>query len=109
LVLWTTGLTLFGGLVVYLVLYEMLQHLYVRKLASPSKLKEEVVMCGMEYERDELTAPVSRVFSMIMSKAFPRGHRGTIQLAGSIILNDWFSWMLITLAVILLIAVFAGW
>ncbi len=109
LVLVTTGLTLFLGLLVYTLLYEMMQMIYGRPLRNRGRTREEVVMCGMDYEAEELTAPSVRVFTMIMSKTFPRGHGGFIRTFGSVILNDWFAWMLAALALVVAMAVAWGW
>ncbi|HDJ27584.1 MAG TPA: hypothetical protein ENF35_04675 [Aciduliprofundum sp.] len=109
LVLVTTGLTLFLGAIGYAILYEMLQKIYGRPLRNRGATREEVVMCGMEYDRGELTAPTARVFTMIMSKAFPRGHGGFLRTFGTVVLNDWFAWMLAALALIVALAVAWGW
>ncbi len=95
-----------SGLVVYLVFYKLFHKLYGSKVRSPSRLKDEIVMCGMEYEGEELTAPISKVFTDIMRKALPRLHKGLYEKTGTGVLNDWFAWMLIILFILVAFAVF---
>ena len=93
-----------GGLI-YLMFYVMLQKIFVSGLRSPSRLKEEPVMCGLEYREEELSIPVSKVFTDIMKRALPRLHRSVEQGFGSRVLNDWFTWMLILLGIMVLLIV----
>ncbi len=110
LVLVATGLMIFLGFVVYMAFYEFLNKFYTRKLRSTSRLKEEVVMCGLEYDEDEISIPVSRVFTDIMRRSLPRIHYGVEKGGGTRILNDWFTWMLVFLTIMVILAlVYSGW
>ena len=104
-----TGAMFLAGIMVYLMLYVMLQKIFASRLQSPSRLKEEVVMCGLEYSEDDVSIPVSRVFADIMKRSLPGIHKGVEEGLGSRILNDWFSWMLILLVVIITIIALIEW
>ncbi len=109
LALIATGLFVLAGTSVYLVFYLLFKKLYGDKVRSPGKFKEELVMCGLEYTEEELTAPISRVFTDIMKRALPLVHRKIWETGGTRILNDWFTWMLIFLVIILVIVSIIGW
>lgn len=109
LTLIASGLSLFAGLIVYLVFYVMFKRLYGDKVKCTSSLKEDVVMCGMEYYEEELTIPVSRVFTDIMKRALPWLHKRVIETGGSRVLNDWFFWMIVLLTILLTITLVWGW
>ncbi len=109
IVLVSTGLMLLVGLLSYWAFYMFLNKRYAGNLRSPSRLKGEVVMCGLEYSEDELSIPVSRVFTDIMRRALPRISSSIEKGAGSRILNDWFTWMLILLTIMVLLALIYGW
>ncbi|MCD6196854.1 MAG: hypothetical protein J7J82_08725 [Staphylothermus sp.] len=109
IILWLTGLMVVNGVVIYIVFYELLGRMYWKKLVSPSRIKEDVVMCGLEYSEETLSVPVSRVFMDIIKRSFPRASRIIEEGGGTSLLNNWFAWMLILLAVLLVILVVAGW
>ncbi len=97
---------LVAGLTVYLMLYKVFHSLYGGRVRSPSRLKEELVMCGLEYTDEELTAPISRVFTDVMRRALPRLHKSLYEKGGTGVLNDWFAWMLVVLFILVLVFVF---
>jgi hypothetical protein len=108
LVIIITGLAVLNGFIVYLLLYVFLNRRYSRGLKSPSRLKEDVVMCGMEYDEEELSAPVSRVFVDIIKRSLPRFTRIIEEGGGTRILNNWFTWMLILLFIVVVLAIIYG-
>lgn len=106
IVLVATGIMAFIGLIIYFAFYELLnKRLFAGNLRSPSRLKEEIVMCGLEYEEEELSIPVSRVFTDIIRRALPRLHYSVEKGVGTRILNDWFTWMLVFLTIIVVLAI----
>lgn len=103
-----TGLAVLNGILVYLVFYKLLGEMYWKKLRSPSRLKEELVMCGLEYEDEALSAPVSRVFTDIVKKSLPKLSKIIEEGGGTSILNNWFAWMLVLLLVMIILAYIYG-
>jgi hypothetical protein len=104
-----TGIMSLVALTAYLLFYKLLQGLFAKGLKSPSKYREEIVMCGRDYEEDSISIPLSKVFTDIMKRALPKMHYEIEEHIGTRILSDWFTWMLILLVtVVILIAVF-GW
>ncbi len=103
-----TGAMFLAGLTVYGVFYHLLQRIFASGLKSKSRLKEEIVMCGHEYEYDEISAPISRIFIDIMKRSLPKLHYEVEERIGTRILNDWFTWMLVLLVIIILLIVFIG-
>jgi hypothetical protein len=108
LVIIITGLAVLNGFIVYVFLYKLFTRLYGNKVRSPSRLKEDVVMCGMEYDEEELSAPVSRVFVDIIKRSLPRFTRIIEEGGGTRILNNWFTWMLILLFIVVVLAIIYG-
>ncbi|ABN69762.1 hypothetical protein Smar_0656 [Staphylothermus marinus F1] len=103
-----TGLAVLNGTVVYLIFYRLLGKIFWEKLRSPSRLKEEVVMCGQEYLEETLSAPVSRVFTDIVKRSLPKLSRIIEEGGGTSILNNWFAWMLVLLLIIIVLAYVYG-
>ncbi len=103
LTLYASGAMALIGAVVYLAFYLMFRRMYGDKVRSPSRLKMEPVMCGLEYREEELTVPISRVFTDIMERSLPRLHRSLRERGGTGVLNDWFAWMLIVLSILVIL------
>ena len=108
-IMWLTGLMVVNGIVIYLMFYELLKRIYWKKIVSPSPIKEDIVMCGLEYEEENLSVPVSRVFMDIIRRSFPRISQIIEEGGGSSLLNNWFAWMLVLLSILLIILVVMGW
>lgn len=92
------------GLAVYAIFYYLFHRLYGSRVRSVSKFKEEIVMCGLEYTEEDLSAPVSKVFSDIMKRSLHGFHELVSRRLGTKVLNDWFAWMLIMLTIIIILA-----
>ncbi|ADI31278.1 hypothetical protein [Staphylothermus hellenicus] len=103
-----TGLAVLNGIIIYLILYKLLGKIYGEKLKSPSRLKEEVVMCGQEYTEETLSAPVSHVFTDIIKRSLPKLSKIIEEGGGTSILNNWFAWMLVLLLTIIVLAYVYG-
>ncbi len=108
LILYLSLVMVFLGGIIYLMFYVVLQKIFASNIRSPSRLKQEPVMCGLEYREEELSIPVSKIFADIMKRALPSLHRGIKEGFGTGILNDWFTWMLILLGVVVLLIVLFG-
>ncbi len=106
LVLIVSLATFMVGFVVYIIFYYMFHKLYGSKVRSISRLKEEIVMCGLEYSEEVLSAPATKIFSDVMKRSLRGVHNILTKELGTRVLNDWFAWMLIMLTLIIVLAMF---
>ncbi len=104
-----SGAMFLAGLTVYGLFYHLLQKIFASGLGAKSAYKEEIVMCGLDYEYDEISAPISRVFVDIMKRSLPKLHYEVEEKIGTKILNDWFTWMLILLVTVVILIAMFGW
>ncbi len=103
-----TALMGLAGLAVYLMFYKMFYTLYGRKVATKEPEKGEVTMCGELLPSKEFVIPVGKVFTDIMSRSFRKWFKALGETAGTVVLQDWFFYMLVVLIAIVVIAIIVG-
>jgi len=92
------------GFVVYIIFYYMFHKLYGSKVRSDSRLKEEIVIHGLEYSEEVPSVPVTKIFLDVMKRSLHSLHDIMTKELGTRVLNDWFAWMLIMLTLIIVLA-----